>query len=77
MFKPTHRHYKGNLYEVLFLAINTIDGSLSVVYRNEVGDYYVRPATDFNALISVDDKIIPRFETLVSLSSDSSTKGPQ
>lgn len=49
-FKPTHRHYKGGLYEVIGEAMNSSnDGSSEIVtvYRNENGDMFARYMSEF------------------------------
>jgi hypothetical protein len=60
-FKPTHRHYKGGVYQVvahgrvsdpIYLAKTEV-----TIYRNEAGDIWVRPRQMFEG--EVDGK--PRF----------------
>lgn len=58
-WRPTHRHYKGGLYEVLFDGMIEADLSPAVVYRGEDGAVWVRPKSDFDAIVSFDDQDAP------------------
>ncbi len=44
-----YRHFKGNMYQILCIAIDSEDGSEKVVYQAMYGDYkiYVRPLSMF------------------------------
>jgi len=56
--KPTHRHYKGGLYRVLFEATHTETEEVFVVYQAcSDGSVWLRPKAMF---YSVDDGT-PRF----------------
>lgn len=47
-WQPTHRHYKGGLYRVLFEAIHTETEESMTVYQTPDGRNWVRPAAMFN-----------------------------
>lgn len=59
-----YRHFKGNEYEVLFLAKHTETGEDLVVYRALYGDYgiWCRPASMWNETVERDGKVYKRFE---------------
>ncbi|MDA1354447.1 MAG: DUF1653 domain-containing protein [bacterium] len=61
-----YRHYKGNEYEVLYVATHTETLERLVVYRALYGDLgiWVRPLTMFNESVVVAGKLIPRFARL-------------
>lgn len=45
---PTHRHYKGGLYQKLLDAPHTETNELLTVYRNASGSPHIRPKTMFD-----------------------------
>lgn len=52
-FKPTHRHYKGGLYEVIIpVATNESDLSPVVIYRDKGYRVWVRPWTEFHGMVN-------------------------
>jgi len=61
-----YRHYKGNEYEVLFLAQHSETEEPMVVYRALYGDrkVWVRPASMWNETVIVDGECKKRFEYL-------------
>ena len=61
-----YRHFKGNEYEVLFVAKLTETEELMVVYRALYGDHdiWVRPASMWNEIIERDGKTFRRFERI-------------
>ena len=61
-----YRHFKGNEYEVLFVAKHTETEELMVVYRALYGDHdiWVRPASMWNEIIERDGKTFRRFERI-------------
>lgn len=61
-----YRHYKGKDYEVLFLARHSETEEEMVVYRTLYGDHslWVRPASMWQELVTVDGKQIPRFRPI-------------
>jgi len=64
-WKPgIYRHYKGKLYEALFLARHSETEELMVVYRALYGDggYWVRPYAMWSETVTVDGRPVPRFE---------------
>lgn len=61
-FKPTHRHYKHGLYEVIAAGIIEATMEPAVIYRGEDGTIWVRPQADFNAGVGQEGRL--RFEPL-------------
>ena len=62
--KPgVYRHFKGNLYRVLFSARHSETGEEMVVYRALYGErgVWVRPASMWNEVIERDGKTYRRF----------------
>lgn len=44
-----YRHYKGGLYEVLFLSKHTETGEVLVIYKSiHFGSFYARPLESWN-----------------------------
>lgn len=64
-----YRHYKGNLYQVLHTARHSETEETLVVYRCLYGEYgvWVRPIEAFNEMVTVDNKSVPRFELVKTL----------
>ena len=58
-----YRHFKGNEYEVLFVARHSETLEDMVVYEPLDGStgYWVRPASMWNETVHVDGKVVPRF----------------
>ena len=58
-----YRHYKGNEYEVLFVATHSETLEDMVVYRAEYGDHrvWVRPASMWNETVEKDGQTVSRF----------------
>ena len=58
-----YRHFKGNFYEVLFIARHSEDESPLVVYRPLYGEggVWVRPAEMWNEMVTRDGKTFRRF----------------
>ena len=61
-----YRHFKGNEYEVLFLARHSETEEPMVVYRALYGDrdIWVRPASMWNEMIERDGTTCRRFERI-------------
>ncbi|KPH76062.1 DUF1653 domain-containing protein [Oceanobacillus caeni] len=59
-----YKHFKGEIYEVLFEAINSENKEKMVVYKDQSGEIYVRPASMFYGKVEVNGKFIPRFEEI-------------
>ena len=61
-----YRHYKGNEYELGFVAQNSETLEKMVVYRALYGDkqWWVRPYDMFVENVVVNGKITPRFKYL-------------
>lgn len=67
MQQGVYRHYKGNLYQVLYLAQHSETQEKLVVYQCLYGDYsiWVRPLSMFNENVILEDGTQkPRFEFL-------------
>ena len=62
--KGIYRHFKGNLYEVLFTALDSEDKSEVVVYKALYGEnqIWVRSAEEFSGTVTRDGKTFKRFE---------------
>lgn len=58
-----YRHFKGNEYEVLFLAKHSETGEDMVVYRAlyGAGEIWVRPASMWNETVERDGRTFRRF----------------
>ena len=50
-FKPTHRHYKGGLYQELHRATHSETLEPLVIYRDSKGRIWARPAAMFDGLL--------------------------
>jgi len=62
--KGIYRHYKGNCYELLYVANHSETLEKMVVYRALYGEgeVWVRPAHMWNETVNVGGKTISRFE---------------
>ncbi|MGI6269207.1 MAG: DUF1653 domain-containing protein [Candidatus Howiella sp.] len=58
-----YRHFKGNEYEVLFVARHSETMEEMVVYRALYGEraVWVRPAAMWNEIVEKDGRSLPRF----------------
>lgn len=61
-----YRHYKGGLYEVLYVATHSETEEPMVVYRPLYGErgYWVRPLAMFTETVTVEGLEQPRFALL-------------
>jgi hypothetical protein len=61
-----YRHYKGGLYEVLFVATHSETEERMVVYRTLYGErgHWVRPLAMFTGTVTLDGLEQPRFALL-------------
>lgn len=59
-----YRHFKGNLYKVLFVAKNSETLEATVVYQALYGEggIWVRPLSMFEEVIERDGRAFKRFE---------------
>lgn len=59
-----YRHYKGNEYMVVGLALHSETLEEMVVYQKQYGDFglWVRPRAMFLETVEVDGKAVPRFQ---------------
>ena len=64
--KGKYRHFKGNEYEVLFMAKHSETLEEMVVYRALYGDagVWVRPASMWDEEVERDGKIMKRFQKI-------------
>lgn len=61
-----YKHYKGGIYKVTGVAINSEDLSEMVIYKQNDNNnfYWVRPLSMFVETVAVSGKDIPRFKYL-------------
>lgn len=59
-----YRHYKGNEYQVIDLAVHSETEEKLVVYRPLYGEQalWVRPLDMFTEMVDVEGQQVPRFE---------------
>ena len=64
MKKGIYRHYKGNEYELVAVAVHSETLEKMVVYKALYGDgeYWVRPASMWDETVDVDGKRVKRFK---------------
>lgn len=58
-----YRHYKGNRYQVLFLARHSETEEMMVIYKALYGDggIWARPASMWGEMVTVNGTMRPRF----------------
>ncbi|MDO8499722.1 MAG: DUF1653 domain-containing protein [bacterium] len=63
-FQPgIYRHYKGGLYDAMFVARTEATGEEQVIYKSREKRYiWTRPLAMFMEEVDVDGKTMPRFE---------------
>jgi len=68
MQKGIYRHYKGQFYEVLYLAKHSETREDMVIYRALYGDFglWVRPLKMFTENVCIDGKSQARFQWIKS-----------
>ena len=60
-----YRHYKGNLYEVIGIAKHSETLEDLVIYKPQyesISEYWVRPISMWNELVTVDGEQVIRFK---------------
>ena len=64
MKKGIYKHYKGNMYELLYIANHSETLEKMVVYKALYGEgeIWVRPASMWDEEIEIDGKTVKRFE---------------
>ena len=62
-----YRHFKGNEYEVIAIARHSETEEPLVIYKALHGDggIWVRPAEMWNEMITIDGKMMNRFQRIV------------
>jgi len=64
--KGIYEHYKGNKYELLYVANHSETLEKMVVYKAlyDEGEIWVRPLSMWNEKVEVDGRKIPRFKLI-------------
>ncbi|PED86679.1 hypothetical protein CON43_22625 [Bacillus cereus] len=57
-----YKHYKGNIYELLFIATHSETEEKLVIYKNEEGQVFARPYDMFFEEVEVNGESVPRFK---------------
>ena len=62
----TYRHYKGNLYKVLYIATHTENEEKLVVYQDikDESKVWARPYSMWNETVKTENGEVLRFESL-------------
>ncbi len=68
--KRIFRHYKGNKYEYIGIAKDSETREEMVVYRSleKERQIWIRPKADFFGTVTVDGKIVDRFQEIIEKS---------
>ena len=66
MKKGIYKHYKGNMYELLYIANHSETLEKMVVYKALYGEgeIWVRPASMWDEEIEINGKTVKRFELI-------------
>ena len=69
MQKGIYEHYKGNKYELLYIAKHSETLEQMVVYKALYGEgeIWVRPLSMWNEQVEADGKSVPRFRLIKAL----------
>jgi hypothetical protein len=59
-----YRHFKGNEYDFICIAIHSETDEDLVIYRNDEGKTFARPANMFFDEVEYEGKKVPRFEEI-------------
>lgn len=59
-----YRHYKGGIYELLFIAEHSETKEHLVIYRNNKNEIFARPAEMFFEVIEINGVKVKRFEKI-------------
>ena len=64
--KGRYRHYKGNEYEVIDIAMHSETEEKMVIYKTLYGDrsLWVRPLDMFIQKVTIEGKELPRFQKI-------------
>lgn len=59
-----YKHFKGKMYQVLFIAIHSETEEPLVIYKALYGEYQIwaRPLKMFTEIVEYDGKTVARFE---------------
>ncbi|MDE3840752.1 hypothetical protein C0966_15855 [Bacillus methanolicus] len=58
-----YRHFKGNIYEFICIAIHSETGEKLVIYKDDKGKIFARPYEMFFDEVEHEGKLVPRFES--------------
>lgn len=56
-----YRHYKGGIYDFLYIAIHSETEEKLVIYRSSEGVVYARPYKMFFENVTIENVVMPRF----------------
>lgn len=59
-----YKHFKGGIYDLLYIAEHSETQERLVVYKNAEGKVYVRPYDMFFSKVIVDNQEVPRFKKI-------------
>lgn len=59
-----YRHFKGKVYKVLFEARHTETDEKMIIYKDESGHIYARPAHIFFGEVECNGQTFPRFSEI-------------
>ncbi|GFN31342.1 DUF1653 domain-containing protein [Paenibacillus xylaniclasticus] len=59
-----YQHYKGGIYEVLFIATHSETGEKLVIYKNQKDETYARPYDMFFENVVINGVTVPRFKQI-------------
>ena len=59
-----YQHYKGDIYELLYIATHTETNEPLVIYRDKYSKIYARPKGMFFGNVAIKDAFVPRFKEI-------------
>jgi len=57
-----YKHFKGNIYEFICIAIHSETEEKLVIYKNEEEQIFARPYEMFFDKVEFNGKLVPRFQ---------------